>query len=325
MKLTIQELKELCLPILTKQGLSQEDAEIIFAEYLDGELRGRECHGFAFFKKFGAKLVDSSAKEEVLKDEDNLIFIDGGGKLGQLVCNKYVPRLIEKAKSKSIAMMGIKNMHSYLMPGTYARMIAENDLVGFIFNYGGKARIAPTGSIDPMLATNPIAVGIPSNNLPIVIDLATSKTAMGKVRLAEKLGLELEPDCCIDKDGKPTINPEKAMEGAIFPFGGYKGYSMALMVEVLSKTMFGLGGCKENVGKRGFFFMAINPAAFQDINEFKENVSKLISEIKSARKAEGIKEIFVPGERSERLKQENLKKGYLEIDDQIINEIKEMV
>jgi len=322
MKIKIQEIKDLCLEILTKKGLSTEDAETIVNEYLDGELRGRECHGFAFFKNFGAKLVDPNAKEEVLKDEDNLLFIDGGGKLGQLICNKYVPQLITKAKSKHMAMLGIKNMHSYLMPGTYARMIAENDLVGFIFNYGGKARIVPTGSIDPMLATNPIAIGMPSNDLPIVIDLATSKTAMGKVRLAKKLGIDLEPDCCIDKDGKSTLNPEEAMEGALFPFGGYKGYSLALMVEILSKTMFGLGGSKENVGKRGFFFMVFNPAAFQDINKFKEDVSKLIKEIKSSRKAEGVKEIFVPGERSERLKQENLKKDFLEIDKKIIEEIK---
>ena len=325
MRITIPELKELCLPILMKQGLSQEEAETVFSEYLDGELRGRECHGFAFFKNFGAKLVDSNAKEEVLKDEENLLFIDGGGKLGQLVCSKYVPQLIAKAKTKNMAMMGIKNMHSYLMPGTYARMIAENDLVGFIFNYGGKARIAPTGSVDPMFATNPIAVGIPSNSLPIVIDMATSKTAMGKVRLAKKLGLELEPNCCIDKKGEATTNPEEAMEGALFPFGGYKGYSLALMVEILSKTMFGLGGSKENVGKRGFFFMVFNPAAFQDINKFKEDVSKLVEDIKSAKKAEGVTEIFVPGERSEKLKQENLQKGYLEIDDKIIEEIKRMV
>ena len=318
MKIKIQEIKDLCLEILTKKGLSTEDAETIFNEYLDGELRGRECHGFSFFKNFGAKLVDSKAKETILKDEDNLLFIDGGGKLGQLVCNKYVPQLIAKAKNKNMAMMGIKNMHSYLMPGTFARMIAENDLVGFIFNYGGKARICPTGSIDPMLATNPIAVGIPSNDLPIVIDMATSKTAMGKVRLAEKLGVQLEPDCCIDKNGKPTTDPEEAMEGALFPFGGYKGYSLALMVEILSKTMFDV----PETGKRGFFFMVFNPAAFQDIVKFKEDVSKLIKEIKSSRKAEGVKEIFVPGERSERLKQENLKKDFLEIDEEIVKEIK---
>ena len=165
MQIKIEELKELCLEILTRKGLSNEEAEQIFAEYLDGELRGRECHGFQGFPKFGAKLIDSEAREEVIKEEDNLLFINGNKRLGQLVCNKYVPKLIEKTKTKNIALMGIYNMHSYMMPGTYARMAAEYDLVGLIFNYGGKARICPAGSIDPVFATNPIAVGIPSNDL----------------------------------------------------------------------------------------------------------------------------------------------------------------
>ena len=104
MKIKIEELNELCMKILKSKCLSEEEAEIIFQEYLDGELRGRECHGFQAFPKFGAKLVDPKAKEEVIKEEDNLLYINGNGRLGQLVCNKWVPKLIEKAKKAAIKL-----------------------------------------------------------------------------------------------------------------------------------------------------------------------------------------------------------------------------
>ncbi len=323
MKIKIEELKKICIEVLTKKGLSKDDALIIFNEYLDGELRGRECHGFSAFKKFGAKLIDFEGEPEIIKEADGYLYIDGKKNLGQIVCNKFVPKLIEKAKKSGIAMMGIYNMHSYLMPGTYARMMAENDMVGFVFNYGGAPRIAPAGSIDPIFATNPIAVGIPNKDFPIVIDMATSKIAMGKVRLAEKLGKKLPEDIAIDKDGQPTTDPTEAMNGALFPFDGkdgYKGSALALMVEVLSKTMFKVKPKKT----RGFLFICFNPTVFQPIEEFEEDVANLVKEIKNSRKREGVEEIFVPGERSERLKQENSKKDYLDLDEKIINDIKEL-
>lgn len=158
-----------------KKGLSEKNALDVFNEYLDSELSEHKGHGFQAFAEFGAKLTDFEGKAKIIKEEDNLLYIDGRKNLGQIVCNKYVPKLIQKAKNKNIAIMGIYNMYSYLRTGTYARMAAENNIIGFVFNYGGWPRIAPTGSIDPFFGTNPIAIGIPGEKFPIVIDMATSK------------------------------------------------------------------------------------------------------------------------------------------------------
>lgn len=321
MKIKIEELKKMCLSVLMKKGLNEEGALDVFNEYLDGELRGRKCHGFQSFVKFGAKLVDFDGEPKVIREEDNLLYIDGKKNLGQIVCNKYVPKLIEKAREKNIAMMGIYNMHSYLMPGTYARMAAENDLVAFIFNYGGAPRIASQGSIDPMFGTNPIAIGIPSSDFPIVVDMATSQTAMMKVRLAKKLGENLPEDVAMDKDGKPTTDPSKAMDGVLFPFGA----ALALVVEILAKTMFNVDIHDKIKANRGFFFVFFNPSVFQPIGEFKKNVAGLVDEIKNSRKAEGVKEIFVPGERSEKAKMKNIKNDYLDLDEKIIGDIKKLL
>ena len=159
---------------------------------------------FCCITKFAVEKLKTFGEDyKIIKDEDCYMVIDGNGGMGQLVLKEIFPKIIQKAKDKGIAMLGIYNMHSYLMPGTYARKATEEDILAIICNYGGAPRTAPFGSIDPVFATNPIAVGIPSNDIPIVVDMATSQLAMGKVRLAKKLGESIPEGLAIDKDGNP--------------------------------------------------------------------------------------------------------------------------
>ena len=325
-KITINELRILCMKVFKKHGLSDNDAETIFQEYLDGEARGRLSHGFSSFNKFVTKVGNGKfAKHKIEKEGGCWTMVNGMGSLGQLVCKEVMGLTIEKAKKNGIALTGIYNMHTYLMPGTFARMAANNDMIALIFNTGGKPRIAPFGSIDPIFGTNPIAVGIPTNGLPIVLDMATSERAMGEVRIAKSLGRKLESNWALDKDGHPTNDPEKASEGAVLPFGGYKGSSIAFIVQALTSPLGNM--IKDENGKpgRGFLFIVIDPAIFTDIKSFKVGIDEIIDEVKNARKKEGVDEIFYPGERSERLKQENLKKGYLMMRSSVIDEIRGMV
>jgi len=326
MQIKIEEIKKLAVTALEKRGLSKEQAEIITEDHLDGELRGRQCHGFASFPKFCInKLKIPIPNYKIIKEQENFILVDGNESMGEIVLDDVLPKIIDKSKKNGIGMLGLYNMHSYRMPGTYARKIADQDMIGLICNYGGNPRIAPEGSIDPIFATNPIAAGFPTKNNPIVVDMATSKIAMGKVRLAKKLDKQLEEGNAIDKDGNPTINPTEAMLGAMLPFGGYKGGNMALIVEILSRCLFNIPLDQEIKGKRGFMFIIIDPSKFTTIENFKERNTELVQKIKNSRKAEGVDEIFLPGEQSERIKEENIKKGYLEIDDKIVEEIKELV
>lgn len=324
MRIKINELTKLCLGILQKKGLTKQQAHIVYEEYLDAELRGITCHGFSAFPAFKSELIDLDAKPEILRNEDTLLFIDGKKNFGPIVCREFVPKLIEKAKKKHIAMMGIYNMHSYLMPGTYTRIAAENDVVGFLFNYGGAPRVAPYGSIDPILGADTISIGIPCDGFPIVLDMATSVIAAGKIRLAKKLGQTIPAGVAVDKDGKPTTNTDEALQGALQTFGGYKGSGLAIIVEILTKVIFNVDIHDKTKVNRGFFFAFFDPTAFQPIKEFKASVARFTSEIKSSRKADGVAEIFLPGEHSEGLKQENLINGYLEIDDKIIADVQAM-
>lgn len=192
-----------------------------------------------------------------------------------------------------------------------------------MFNYGEWPRIAPFGSIDPFFGTNPIPIGIPGKKFPIVIDMVTSKKALMAVRLAKKIGRKIPKGIAIDKDGKPTTDPIEAMNGALLPFGNYKGSALALAIEILTKTMFNVDIRDEKKAGRGYLFIFFNPGVFTNIKKFKANISNMADEIKSLRKAEGVSKIFVPGEKSQKERIKNSKKDYLEINEKIIREIKQ--
>ncbi len=321
MKVSINNLRNSCTKILKQKGLSAKDALLVFNEYLEQELQGKPDHGFQSFLGFGAKLVEPDGPPEVIKQNDVLLFVDGNKNLGQIVCGKFLPILMRKAKKSGIAMMGITNMHAYLVPGTYAYMIAKKDLVGIIMNYGGWPRVAPYGSIDPIFGNNPIAIGIPSKKFPIVLDMAASKIALMKIRLAKKLGKTIPLGWAIDKKGKSTIDPEEALTGAVLPFGGYKGSGLALMIELLTKTLFNIDINNKQKANRGFLFICIDPSVFQNIDKYKTNVKAVIEKVKKSRKASGVKEIFLPGERAHLTRMKNTKKKYIELDKKIFNDI----
>ena len=325
MKIKINELQNIAVKMLVEQGASKKDAEIIVEDFMDSELRGKKDHGFSSFKKFAVKDIKKTAtgvKPMIEKETESYMLINGNGLLGQVVCKDVMDKTIAKAKKKGIAMTGIYNMESYMTPGTYARQAAEKDVIAIICNYGGKNRTAPFGSIDPVFGTNPIAIGIPSNTINIVMDMATSKEALAKVRMAEALGENVPEGIGIDKNGNPTTSPTEILNGAILPFGEYKGSALALVIEVLTKEMFNLKIDDTTKVCRGYLFIVIDPSVFGELTVFKQNVSDLIKKIKSSRKAKGVTEILVPGEKGERLKQENLKKGYLEIDDKIMKDLR---
>ncbi|MBI4049223.1 MAG: Ldh family oxidoreductase [Candidatus Doudnabacteria bacterium] len=325
MRIDKKKLVDLCVKALVKRRLSTNQAKLVVDEFLDAELRGQAEHGFFTFPQFVSKLTVPQTKPKILKETNNLLYIDGQGNFGQVVCNQYVPKLISKARRHNIAIMGIVNMRSYQMPGTYARLAAQNNLVAFVFNYGGGSRVAPFGSIDPILGANPIAIGLPSKNFPVVLDMSTSKVAAMNIRLATLFGRRIPLGIAMDKSGKPTRDPRQALAGAILPFGEYKGSGLALILELLTRAMFGLNLSNKTKTKRGYVFILFNPIVFGSIEKFKKANDLLIKQIKNSRRAKGIKEIFVPGERGERLKKLNSKKDFIVLDRKIVEDIKALL
>lgn len=330
MKIKIDEVRLLCENILIKRSFPKDVAKIIVDEYIEGELEGKLTHGLLAFPSLVESYSAPKEKWSIEKESSSSVFINGKGNLGLLVCKDAINIVCKKAKSECIGLAAINNIFTFLRPATIARMIAEKDMVGIVAHNGGREMVAPHGGIDPVLATNPIGVSIPTTEKPIIFDMATSKRAWAEVSISKIFSKILPEETFLDKDGNFTIDPNEAY--SVVSFGGYKGYALGLLVEILTGSLVNMPmGIRGSRGEadfrrflRGTFIIAINPSFFTDLGKFKKRNSDLINQIKSIRKLKDVNEILIPGEKSRRTKEENLRKGYIEVKDSIIEKIKKL-
>jgi len=324
MKIEISEIKKICQDVLEGLGFDDEQSEIIFQEYLYGEMSEIKSHCFLSFLNITKKVKSKQGDWGIIKEDDSYALINGNGNLGQLVGRFAMDLAIKKAKENGIALVGMNNMESYLMPGYYAKMIADQDMIGIVID-NSKSRVAPYGGFEPKLGANPIGLALPTKDIPFVLDMATAKRAMGEVRLARKLEKLLPENFAYDKKGSFTRDPDKV--NSLVSFGEYKGYGLCLAIEILAGTFVRakMGSKIEKGLDRGYLFLVINPEIFVSISDFKEEVSQLFKEIKSSKRLAGVEEILMPGEGSSQIRKQNQGNGYLDIDEKIFNEIKGLV
>lgn len=325
MKIKISELKELMIKALASKYYSRDEAGKIAEVFLYAELTGKNTQGI--LKLLGtepAQDIKPKGSPKIIKKTQLSVIIDGGGAAGPLASQLATEKVIEIAKEKGFGVAATNNTFSSVGSiGFYAQKIAKNDLIGIVA--AGSPRAIPhLGGITPMYGTNPIAFGFPTNKYPIVLDMASSAiTWYGLVR-AKTLGQPLPENVAIDKEGNPTTNPEEAMKGAILPFDrSYKGSGLAMVVELLSGALSGASFGFDN-GDWGTTFMAISPDLLVGTKEFKNNSSELIKKVKSSKTKPGA-EIHIPGYDTEEKVQKLIKTGEVEIEEKILNQLKEKV
>lgn len=315
--------------IVSRSKLSAEDAKILASDYVEGELQGKKSHGIAAFPAVVEKLPEAAADYEVLKETESFIYADAHGSFGALVGRKLAEQAIEKTKAQGVALALVREMKSWLRPASVAQYVADNGMVAWVVNTGGPPMVAPPGGRDPVVGTNPIGIGIPAEEAPLVADMATSTRAWGEVRLAKRFNHDLPADSFLDSEGVPTTNPDEAH--AAIPTGGYKGFALGLLVEVLGGSLVGM-----NMGKgvpneayhtrnRGAFILVINPAMTVGGDEFKKTNSEFFQSIKATPPAKGSEKVTLPGDRAAQTKQNHINKGYLEIDDELWKEIENLI
>jgi LDH2 family malate/lactate/ureidoglycolate dehydrogenase len=312
---------------LLAEGFTRSEARIISDEYVLAELKGIRSHGiFAFLrggywtskrKPIGA---GRARRFQVIRNHPGYAYIDGRGDAGQLAAHSAIRNAVQKAKKAGVAMVGGGNIQGFLRPGTWAEWAAEQGMISICLIYGGGPLLAPTGSREPILSTNPIGIGIPYTPYPIVIDMATSERAYNYVKLATTLGIKVDSTWGIDKQGKSTTDPKKLI--AVLPFGGYKGYALSLAFEILTGPLVRTPIGKKTTLKRGFLFLVINPLAFTSKKAFQTETHELIHSIKAAKRLPGVREIHIPGEKSSKLEALQRKRGWFDIDEKIIKDIK---
>lgn len=323
MQIEISKIKQLCKDVLMSHGVNESDSLAIIEEYLYLQLVENKTHNLVSFPKLVKNNLSTRNKKwKIEKEDSSYALINASGMLGQVVGRQAMDLAIQKAEKSGVAMIGIKNMHTYA-PGFQAKRAADKGMVGIVMN-NSKSRVAPYGGTEPILGTNPIGIAIPAKDYPIVLDMATSTRAMGEVRLAKKENRMLPQGMALDKNGESTTDPDQAE--ALIPFGGYKGYGLSLVIEILAGALVQakVGSQVKSSLDRGYLLIAINPKVFGEFEDFQKSITQIINEIKQSKTAERFDEILIPGERAARTISEHLEKGFIDVDESVFEEIKNL-
>lgn len=329
MKISTNEATKYSVDILSKLGLSKEESELITENLIDAELSNRKTHGLVRllgFKKSkdSEKLNTSELSLNVISESESHLHVDGAEKLGFGVVYKSLDKAFEKIKKNKLLAVGIRNAGISGFVGSYARKATEQNLIfiGFNNSTGG---LIPYGSIQEMWGTNPLTVGIPTNDIPVILDMASSQITWGDLLVAKNEGKSIPEGVALDTEGNATTDPAKAMEGGILPFSGHKGSGLAFIVELLGGALTGARVGNNVPGGCGTFYILIDPTLFRPIEDFKKDVETAIKELKESPKMKGFEEIYFAGERSYKARQENLKQGSFDISEKLYSDLQSLL
>jgi LDH2 family malate/lactate/ureidoglycolate dehydrogenase len=310
-RLTVAEARDHAERALRGIGYDPEEANIVADHAIDAALCGYEYSGLAKLLNIPEhrRFKEPRCPIRVLRETEVSVFYDGGNNVGMLAMYHAARAAIAKAATHGFAIVGVTNSWMSGRSAYYVEMIADANLIGM--HTAGSARaVAPPGGIRPVLGTNPIAFGLPSSRGPIVFDMGTSAFMGTDLTYRERMGQMLPEGVAIDSEGQPTRNPTLARAGALLPFGGYKGFGLALIVQA-----FGLlaGSALDPDKDDGYLFVAFKPDLLADLDDFKQQVAELIERVKATPRQDEVREIRIPGERAFRSRERALREG-IEID-----------
>jgi L-2-hydroxycarboxylate dehydrogenase (NAD+) len=328
MKVKIGDIRKTLVTIILAKGkFFQHEADILANDFLNGELQGKNSHGLTAFLAFVPILGEERQKFEILKETDAFLYVEAHKNFGAIVGRQVTDMLLEKAKIQGSATAIIRNMKSWLRPAIISQYIADHDCLSIVVNTAGPPMVAPPGGKEPVIGTNPIGIGIPSDNMPTVVDMATATRAWGEVRDAKRFHHELPPNSFIDQNGTVTLDPDCAH--AAIPFGGYKGFGLGLLIEILGGSLadmpMGKGDPHESyyTRTRGAAIFVINPEFTVGAKKFKKENKSFIDSIRNSPPASNIK-VTIPGDRAIFNRNKHIKEGYIDIDEYLWKEIKNL-
>ncbi|NLX75719.1 MAG: Ldh family oxidoreductase [Synergistaceae bacterium] len=320
-------LKDLFIHMGLEEKHSKTSAQVI----IQADMTGVPTHGIAkvpyYAMRYKNEAVNKKPDIRQLNEGLNQILLDGDNGSGLVVGPRALELCINLAKDNGMASVAVKNSSHYGCGNYYGWKLAEAGLIGIVFTNTAPL-MAPFGGKERSLGTNPITIAVPSKErFPIVLDMATSMAAYGKIQIAAAADETIPKDWANDSEGVPTNDPQMALDGTLQAFGGHKGYGLAVIVEAFTALLTGspFGGrittMEELAGKKeeaiSHFFMAIDPKGFSSGFDFYSYVDSYIDYIKNTEKAKGVEEIYLPGELEFRRFEEATAKGVSIRDEQL--------
>jgi LDH2 family malate/lactate/ureidoglycolate dehydrogenase len=334
-----EKLQEFIINTFTKAGLPKSQAEIASKHMVYADIRGIDTHGVIrlpiYIKRIKKDLIKANANYKWENETDNTVVLDADDGIGHYSAHIAMEKAIEKAKNNTIGMVFVKNGSHYGAAGCYSSMAAEQGFIGFTTT-NTVSLMAPSGGAERVLGNNPLSFAVPREDAdPILLDIACSTVAAGKLMLAEQKGESIPETWAVDKNGKPTTDPRAgfAEGGSLLPVGNHKGYGLALIMDILAGVLSGASYGKkvnslynlnttESLGL-GFVMMAINIDKILPKAIFNTRLEDLVSMIIDSEKAEGTNRIYLPGEIEQTVKADRKETG-IPINGNLYSELKEL-
>src|SRR3989344_1424295 len=319
MKIQLEELKNTTRKAILKYGYSEDEAKIIEEILLYAQMRGNNQGVVKLIGK-GIPKREGVDDPKIVKETPVSALFDGNKTHAMIVMDQVVNTAIQKAKETGVGIVGNFNTaESTGAMGYYASKIAKEGLIGIAYASAPFQTTAPYGSTEALFCTNPMAYGIPTENDPIVLDMTTSSMAYFGLIEAKTANKKVPEGIGYDKEGNPTSDPGEIMIGALKAFGGHRGSGLALIVQIFAAVWVQAESFHTGSDNAGNLVMAIDPEILTSKEEFIKGVSEIIKRIKSARKLDGVSEIFIPGERGNALNTKVIASGEIEIEDNLYN------
>ena len=327
-----KQIFDVAKEILTLCNLPDEDANIVADTILDAHRKGKHTHGLGrlpiYYRKIREGLMSPKTEMEQVSERVAVAVYDAKNGFGQVAAFKGMQICIQKASLYGIGVVAIKDSNSFGAAGYFGEMAAKERMIGIVMGNASPALTTPGGK-KAIFGTNPICYAFPGTDKypPIIVDMACSVVARGKIRLAAKTGESIPIGWAVDAEGCPTDDPVKALRGMINAIGGYKGFGLALVVDMLAGLLSGaaFGGnvkalnAPAKISRYGHFLMAIDSNAFLSKEDYAQKVNYLIGKVKNCGDS---KAVFLPGEQSYLKERQNVTN--IELSEKIIDEINEL-
>ncbi|HTJ98129.1 MAG TPA: Ldh family oxidoreductase [Bordetella sp.] len=317
------QLQDFIARVLAAVGMPDADARVVGGIMAEADARGADAHGIfrlpAYVKRIRAGGMNMRPDIRIVQERAGSALLDGDNGIGHLIMKKAADLAVQKARTTGVAWVGARMSNHAGPAGIYARMPLQHGMIGIYMAVGSANHMPPWGGTEMLLSTNPIAIAVPGRSRPpIVLDMATTNAAYGKVKAKAQRGEMMPEGWMVGRDGQPLLDPKRSNEGFLLPIGGAKGYGLAMMFGLLAGTLNGAAFGKDVVDfnqdyatttNTGHTVIALDVEAFMPLRQFEEQVDDIWAQMKASELLPGADEIRLPGEQSHRTYEERIANG----------------
>lgn len=314
-------LRNFVAAVYESAGVPAKDALFTADTLVQAELWGHSSHGLLRLEWYYTRLRSGAmlplTHTAIVKDSGAIAVLEGADGIGQVIARTAIEEGTSRAQQHGVGVVSVRHSNHFGTCMYYTRMAASRGFIAMLMSNAGP-NMPPWGGLKKMIGTNPWSIAVPGGKYgPVVMDMANSGVARGKIYLAQKHRETIPLDWAVDRHGRPTSDPQAALEGFILPMAGHKGYVIGVMIDILSGVLSGsryLDGVHgpydpDNRSGAGHFLLCLDVNAFQPQAEFVHNVEHYVERLKAVPVATGHEQIFYPGERENRSEREKIRTG----------------